>query len=152
MEDDVMAISVSACGKFIVLALLDTTVRVLHADSYKHMLSFYGHRLPVLSLDISSDSSLCVTGSADKNIKIWGMDFGDCHKSLHAHGDSVMCVKFVPNTHYCWSGGKDGVIKMWDCDKLVQVRPWNGQIRNSHGSGKIASLEHIHNSIIGTYT
>jgi len=56
MEDDVMAISISNCGKFIALALLDTTVRILHADSYKHALSLYGHRLPVLALDISSDS------------------------------------------------------------------------------------------------
>ena len=50
-------------------------------------LSMYGHKLPVLCLDISSDSSLLVTGSADRNVKIWGMDFGDCHKSIFAHDD-----------------------------------------------------------------
>jgi hypothetical protein len=41
---------------------------VLH--SLKFFLSLYGHKLPVLAMDISSDSSLLVTGSADKNIKV----------------------------------------------------------------------------------
>ena len=59
-------------------------------DSMKFFLSLYGHKLPVLSMDISSDSSLLISGSADKNIKIWGLDFGDCHRSLFAHADSIM--------------------------------------------------------------
>jgi len=33
------------------------------------------------------DSSLIITGSADKNIKIWGLDYGDCHKSIFGHDD-----------------------------------------------------------------
>ena len=41
------------------------------------------------AMDISSDSTLLVTGSADRNLKIWGLDFGDCHKSLFAHDDTV---------------------------------------------------------------
>ena len=72
-------------------------------DSLKFFLSLYGHKLPALSLDISSDSTLIVTGSADKNVKIWGLDFGDCHKSIFAHDDSVTGVEFVPNTHYFFS-------------------------------------------------
>jgi hypothetical protein len=43
-------------------------------------------------MDISYDSTLIVTGSADKNVRIWGLDFGDCHKSLFAHDDTVMQV------------------------------------------------------------
>lgn len=56
-------------------------------DSLKFFLTLYGHKLPVLCMDISSDGDLIVTGSADKNLKIWGLDFGDCHKSLFAHAD-----------------------------------------------------------------
>ena len=52
-----------------------------------------------------ADSTLLVTGSADKNIKVWGLDFGDCHRSLFAHADSVMAVAFVPNTHYVFTAG-----------------------------------------------
>ena len=55
---------------------------------------------------MAADSTLLVSGSADKNLKIWGLDFGDCHRSLFAHGDSVMQVAFVPNTHYVFTAGE----------------------------------------------
>lgn len=65
-------------------------MQVLFTDTLKLKGSLYGHKLPVLSMDISSDSTLLVTASADKNIKFWGLDFNDCHKSIFAHNDSVM--------------------------------------------------------------
>ena len=74
-----------------------------------------------MALDISSDSRLIITGSADKNVKIWGLDFGDCHKSIFAHSDSIMTVGFVPGTHYFFSAGKDRMIKYWDGDKFDQI-------------------------------
>lgn len=61
--------------------------QVFFVDSLKFFISLYGHKLPVLCMDISSDGDLIVTGSADKNLKIWGLDFGDCHKSIFAHAD-----------------------------------------------------------------
>ena len=96
----------NACaGKLIAVALLDSTIKLFFTDTLKFFLSLYGHKLPVLSMDISSDSSLLVSGAADKNIKIWGLDFGDCHRSLFAHADSVMQVAFVHNTHYVFTAG-----------------------------------------------
>lgn len=79
-----------------------------------------------MSLDISSDNTLLVTASADKNVKLWGLDFGDCHKSLFAHADSVMAVAFVPNTHYFFTAGKDRLIKYWDADKFENILTLEG--------------------------
>ncbi len=56
-------------GKLLAVALLDCTIKVFFADSLKFWLSLYGHKLPVLSMDISSDSTLLASGSADKNLK-----------------------------------------------------------------------------------
>ena len=96
----------ASAGKLIAVALLDSTIKLFFTDTLKFFLSLYGHKLPVLSMDISSDSSLLVSGAADKNIKIWGLDFGDCHRSLFAHADSVMQVAFVHNTHYVFTAGR----------------------------------------------
>lgn len=82
------------------------------------MTGVYGSQLPVLSMDISYDSKLIVTSSADKNVKIWGLDFGDCHKSIYAHDDSVMQVAFEKKSHYFWTVGKDKLLKYWDGDKV----------------------------------
>lgn len=75
-----------------IVALLDSTVKIFHDDSLKFFLSLYGHKLPVMSMDISDDGALLATGSADKTVKIWGLDFGDCHRSLLAHDDSIMVI------------------------------------------------------------
>lgn len=88
---------------------------------FQFYLSLYGHKLPILCLDISYDSALIATGSADRNIKVWGMDFGDCHKSIFAHDDSVTSLQFVPKTHYIFTCGKDGKVKQWDGDTFDKI-------------------------------
>lgn len=75
-------------------------------------------------MDISDDSKLIVTCSADKNVKIWGLDFGDCHKSIFAHEESVMQVAFEKDSHYFWTVGKDKLLKYWDGDKVSSPRRW----------------------------
>ncbi|CAN1275961.1 WD repeat-containing protein 3 [Linum perenne] len=126
MNDEVLVVAVDPDAKYIAVALLDNTVKVFFMDSLKLFLTLYGHKLPVMCMDISSDGELIVTGSADKNLKIWGLDFGDCHKSLFAHNDSVMAVKFVANTHYMFSVGKDKLVKYWDADKFEELLSLDG--------------------------
>ncbi|XP_049851642.1 WD repeat-containing protein 3-like [Schistocerca gregaria] len=126
MEDDILFAKIDGRGKLLALALLDGTVRILDGSTLKLFHSLYGHRLPVLGLDMSDDGTLIVTGSADKNVRIWGTDFGDCHKSIFAHDDSVTQVVFVPKTHYFFSSGKDGLVKFWDADKFELVLTLSG--------------------------
>lgn len=105
----------------VAVGLLDHTIKVFYEDSLKFFLSLYGHKLPVMCMDISYDSNILVSGSADKTIKIWGLDFGDCHRSLIAHEDSVTSIRFQPKTHYFFSSGKDGAVKYWDADRFEQI-------------------------------
>ncbi|KAI8911921.1 WD40-repeat-containing domain protein [Powellomyces hirtus] len=131
MSDDVLCVRHSPDGRLLAVSLLDSTVKILYADTLKFFLSLYGHKLPVMSMDISSDSTLIATGSSDKTIKLWGLDFGDCHKSLFAHQDSVMGVRFVFGTHYLFSIGKDRIVKYWDADKfelIMKLESHHGEI------------------------
>jgi U3 small nucleolar RNA-associated protein 12 len=126
MAEEVLCVCHSPNGRLLAVALLDSTVKIFFTDSLKFFLSLYGHKLPVLSMDITSDSTLLATCSSDKNIRIWGLDFGDCHKSLFAHDDSVMGVKFVPDTHLLFSCGKDRVVKCWDADSFDHIMTLEG--------------------------
>ena len=126
LKDEVLAVSFTPNGKFICAALLDCTVQVLYADTHKFCLSLYAHKLPVTCFDVSSDSALLLSGSADKNVKIWGLDFGDCHKSILAHDQSIMAVKFVPETHYFFSASKDRLVKYWDADRFQLIMTLRG--------------------------
>ncbi|KAI4863895.1 WD40 repeat-like protein [Hypoxylon rubiginosum] len=131
VSDDILSLKFSPDARLLAVALLDSTVKVFFVDSLKLYLNLYGHKLPVLDMDISYDSKLIVTCSADKNIRIWGLDFGDCHKALLAHQDSILQVKFLPNNregngHHFFSASKDRTIKYWDGDKFEQIQRLDG--------------------------
>ena len=125
LTDDVLCVRHSPNGKYVAVGLLDSTVKLFHSDTLLFFLSLYGHRLPVLSIDFSSDSQLLASASADKNVKVWGVAFGDCQCSLFAHADTVTQVRFIPRTHYVASAGKDGMVKLWDADtrQCIQELP-----------------------------
>uniref|UniRef100_A0A1Q3EWJ3 Putative wd40-repeat-containing subunit of the 18s rrna processing complex n=1 Tax=Culex tarsalis TaxID=7177 RepID=A0A1Q3EWJ3_CULTA len=133
LEETVLSVRLSRNGKYIAVALLDSTVKIFFVDTLKFYLSLYGHKLPVLCMDISYDSTIIVTGSADRSIKIWGMDFGDCHRSLVAHDNSVMGLQFIPKTHLFFSCGKDGRLKQWDADSFEKIITLPGHVGEAHG-------------------
>lgn len=150
LDDDVMAVRLSPDMKLVACSLFDSTVKVFFTESLKFFLNLYGHKLPVLSMDISQDSKLLVTCSADKNIKIWGLDFGDCHRSIFAHQESIMGVAFDPiadpmaafdggfddeegaevnskiKAHNFFSVSKDHLVKYWDGDNFQQLQKLEG--------------------------
>jgi U3 small nucleolar RNA-associated protein 12 len=131
VSEDILVLRFSPDARLLAVSTLDSTVKVFFVDTLKLFLSLYGHKLPVLSMDISYDSKLIVTSSADKNVRIWGLDFGDCHKALFAHQDSIMSVAFVPNNnegngHHFFSASKDKIIKYYDGDKFEQIQRLTG--------------------------
>ncbi|KAI1436335.1 WD domain-containing protein [Xylaria sp. CBS 124048] len=131
VSDDVLSLKFSPDAKYLAVALLDSTVKVFFTDSLKLYLNLYGHKLPVLDMDISYDGKLIVTCSADKTVRIWGLDFGDCHKAIIAHQDSILQVQFVPNNregngHHFFSASKDHTVKYWDGDKFEQIQRLHG--------------------------
>ncbi|EPE26792.1 WD40 repeat-like protein [Glarea lozoyensis ATCC 20868] len=131
VSDDILSLRFSPDARLLAVALLDNTVKVFFVDSLKLFLNLYGHKLPVLNMDISFDSKLIVTCSADKNVRLWGLDFGDCHKAFFAHQDSILQVAFVPhnqdgNGHHFFSSSKDRMIKYWDGDKFEQIQRLDG--------------------------
>eukprot|EP00178_Gracilaria_changii_P003713 TRINITY_DN155_c0_g1_i2.p1 TRINITY_DN155_c0_g1~~TRINITY_DN155_c0_g1_i2.p1 ORF type:complete len:1005 (+),score=172.31 TRINITY_DN155_c0_g1_i2:4841-7855(+) len=150
MPDEVLCVKVAFSRErpVLIVSLMDSTVRAFFMDTFEPYLSFYGHRLPVMSFDISSDGLILATGSADKTIKLWGMDFGDCRRSLRAHSESVLSVMFQPNTHYLFSGSRDGTLKYWDADKFEFVCEIEGQrgevwtLTTSNDGEIIASASH----------
>uniref|UniRef100_A0A8C8CQA0 WD repeat-containing protein 3 n=1 Tax=Oncorhynchus tshawytscha TaxID=74940 RepID=A0A8C8CQA0_ONCTS len=127
LDEDVLCVKYSPDQRLLAVSLLDCTVKVFYTDTLKFFLSLYGHKLPVLCLDISHVST--ATGSADRNVKIWGLDFGDCHRSMFAHDDSVMFLQFVPKTHLFFTAGKDKKIKQWDADKFEHIQTLEGHHR-----------------------
>lgn len=72
LEEDVLCVKFSPDHRVIAVSLLDSTVKIFFVDTLKFFLSLYGHKFPVLCMDISYDSTTIITAGADRNIKIWG--------------------------------------------------------------------------------
>lgn len=153
VSDDILCVRFSPDSRLLAVSLLDNTVKVFFTDTLKLFLNLYGHKLPVLNMDISYDSKLIVTCSADKTVRLWGLDFGDCHKAFLAHEDSVMAVAFIPNNkegdgHNFFSASKDRVVKSWDGDKFEQIQRLQGHhgeiwaLTISHSGDFIVSASH----------
>jgi len=126
LPDEGLAVAYSQNGKWVAVALLNHTVQLFFSDTLKFYLALYGHRLPVMAIDITSDSQMVASGSADKNVRLWSTQFGNCHRSLRAHDDSVMQVRFLPGTHYLATAGRDRDLKLWDCDSYELITVLKG--------------------------
>jgi U3 small nucleolar RNA-associated protein 12 len=149
VADDILSLRFSPDSRLLAVSLLDNTVKVFFVDSLKLFLNLYGHSLPVLNMDISFDSKLIVTCSADKTVRLWGLDFGDCHKAFFAHQDSIMAVAFIPHNkdgdgHNFFSASKDRVIKCWDGDKFEQIQKLHGH----HGEIWSLAISHSGDFIV----
>jgi len=84
-------------------------------------LPMYGHTSSVLSVDMSSDMQLIVSGSSDKTIKIWDAQTGDMLNSIEAHVRSVFQVEFNPMNNQIASCSSDSTIKIWDSESAELI-------------------------------
>lgn len=126
VADDVLCVKYSPDCRYIAVSLLDLTVKVFFEDTLKFYLNLFGHKLPVMSIDISFDSKILISASADKNVKIWGLDFGDCRKSLFANQDAITGAIFLPNSYQFITSGKDGLVKYWTDDQYSLLQKLEG--------------------------
>ena len=126
LPEESLFMKYSPDGELLAVCLLDNTIIVFLVHTMKTMLRLYGHKLPVHSLDITHDSTILASGSADKSIKIWGLDFGNCLRSIISHSVAINCVVFIPNTHQLFSSGRDNVIKLVDIDTTDEILTLSG--------------------------
>lgn len=120
IQETVLCVKISPDMKFIAAGLMDSTVKMFFLDTLKFHLSMYGHTLPVVSIDISKDSTLLVSCSGDKTVRVWGMDFGDCHCSM-THTEGLVGCNFLEKTHHVISMAKDS-LNIYDADVHQRIQ------------------------------
>ncbi|CAD5944935.1 hypothetical protein [Planktothrix agardhii] len=87
----------------------------------------------VLSLAISPDGQILVSGSADNTIKIWQLSTGEELRTLTGHSESVNSVAISPDGQILVSGSDDKTIKIWQLST-------GQELRTMEGDGSINSL------------
>jgi WD40 repeat protein len=101
------------------LAIADNnTIKVFSTNSRELLYEFTdGHKSQILSIDISKDSTLMVSGGKDSTIVIWDFINKKILKSLTYQKGIVTSVKLSPDRRYLASGGTDDMVYLYDLEK-----------------------------------
>lgn len=110
-------------GKFLVGGSLDNAIDlwVLYPKELRHT---FRHLYAVMSLAISPDYKIMVSGDKQGLITLWDFEDGRKINTLQAHNGSVNSVVFSPNGKVFASGSHDdgGKIKLWNRVNGEQIR------------------------------
>jgi WD40 repeat protein len=85
----------------------------------------------VVSLAVSPDQTMVVSGSIDGRLRLWNVKEGDVvGDPWEGHSASVRCLDWSPNTREVASGSEDGTIRRWNPNTGRQIAP---PIETGHG-------------------
>ena len=138
--DIVLAVDVSADGKWLVSVSKDKTARFWDLERQVCVATCVGHTEAVGAVAFSTKennfslgAAYFVTGSVDKTIKKWTLsDLKSCYTesgsvdvqpvnvaSTKAHDKDVNAISISPNDRIIATAGQDKVIKVWESDSLT---------------------------------
>jgi WD40 repeat protein len=89
-----------------------------------------GHKRQILTIDISKDSTILVSGGKDSIIVIWNIVSGEILKSLYFHKAIVTSVQFSPDCRYLLSGDSDGKVILYDMKQEKVIREFKDHKRD----------------------
>ncbi|KAL6944549.1 hypothetical protein ACO0RG_001286 [Hanseniaspora osmophila] len=82
-------------GDIIVSVSADESASIWYSNSGERIGTFNGHNGSINSVDISSNSKFCCTGSGDSTIKIWKLENGQELQTIE-YLPYIECVEFSP--------------------------------------------------------
>lgn len=72
------------------------------------------HDSPLLSVAMTPDARLVVTGDSEGHIQGWDLQKGTCSFSHKAHEGAVKTVAISPDGRLAITGGEDSAVRAWD--------------------------------------
>jgi len=89
---------------------------------------FVDHKGDVMSLSISKDRSLFVSGACDATAKVWDLRTGKCTHTFTGHESDINAVNFFPNGEAFGTGSDDATCRLFD------IRAYKELIQYTHDS------------------
>ena len=104
-------------------SLSQNKIFVWDLETKQRTLILEGHSDTIMSLCISPDGRLIVSGSLDKTTKVWNIETGELIHTLALNRDPIYSVAFSPDNKLIASGGAS----KYKCDrgKKTRIYLWN---------------------------
>lgn len=124
MTENKVVYDICFSAKGDILGIADNSEIKIYRTNSKELLRQFkgGHNGQILSLDISQDSTILVSGGKDSTIVIRDFINGNIIKSLRYHKGIVTSVKLSPDGRYLVSGGTDDKVYLYDIKNDIVVR------------------------------
>ncbi|CAO3596831.1 unnamed protein product [Absidia cylindrospora] len=92
----------------------DTTCILWDIDANAKIKEFVDHTGDVMSLSISPNPNVFVSGACDATAKIWDIRDGKCVQTFSGHESDVNAVQFFPNGNAIGTGSDDASCRLFD--------------------------------------
>lgn len=83
-------------------------------DTNQKVTEFLDHSGDVMSLSISPEKNLFVSGACDATAKIWDIRSGKCVQTFSGHESDINSVQFFPNGDAIGTGSDDCTCRLFD--------------------------------------
>lgn len=87
-----------------------------------------GHKDSILSVAVSADGAIAISGSDDKTLRVWDTKKGKCLCVLKGHTESVLSVALDQTGRIAVSGSNDTTLRVWDAKTGKCLRVFEGHI------------------------
>ncbi len=131
VDDEVLALAVSADGKKLASGGCDRLVRVWDLATGKLEHAIENHADWVFGVAFAPDGKSLITASRDKTAKIWDLDAKESVVTFPDHQNPVYAIGISSDGKTGFSAGEDGNVRQWhatdDAKKLgKQIRSFAG--------------------------
>ncbi|KAF9212758.1 guanine nucleotide-binding protein subunit beta 1 [Podila verticillata] len=92
----------------------DMSCMLWDVDAGVKIMEFNDHTGDVMSLSISPDQRLFVSGACDSTAKVWDIRSGRCVQTFTGHESDINAVQFFPNGDAFGTGSDDASCRLFD--------------------------------------
>lgn len=100
----------------------DKTIKAWQMGRSDPLLTYEGHRLVVMAIDLNEDGNLMFSGSRDNCVRLWDVTRTTSINEKEVSRNLVSCVKWIPTTQFqVAQTGEDKILRVWDTRQMQPV-------------------------------
>ncbi|KFW83228.1 Guanine nucleotide-binding protein G(I)/G(S)/G(T) subunit beta-3 [Phalacrocorax carbo] len=92
----------------------DTTCALWDIETGQQKTVFLGHTGDCMSLAVSPDFKLFISGACDATAKLWDVREGTCRQTFSGHESDINAICFFPNGEAICTGSDDATCRLFD--------------------------------------
>ncbi|NWR41252.1 GBB3 protein, partial [Regulus satrapa] len=92
----------------------DTTCALWDIETGQQKTVFIGHTGDCMSLAVSPDFKLFISGACDATAKLWDVREGSCRQTFSGHESDINAISFFPNGEAICTGSDDATCRLFD--------------------------------------